>query len=260
MSKRFTESEKWRDPWFRRLSPGVKLAWSYISDNCDAAGVWNADKEMAEFSIGQAVPWDKVLEACEGKIEVLANGSWLLTDFIAFQYGTLTPDCRPHLKIIRLCEQHGILPDTLSKGYSKTIHSLQEEDKDKDKEEDKDKKKGSAEGKKQNEAAAIYAEYPRKVAKPEAIRAITKALQKHEAPYLLERTREFARRQIGQDPQFIPYPATWFNGERFNDDPKTWERTTPQANQTPLQRRQTVEAGQYRLRPHELPHLANLDD
>jgi len=54
--KRFTETEKWRDPWFRKLSAGAKLAFLYIIDNCDNAGVWTADKELADFSIGMEIP------------------------------------------------------------------------------------------------------------------------------------------------------------------------------------------------------------
>ena len=24
--------------------------------------------------------------------------------------------------------------------------------------------------------------------------------------------------------KYVPYPSSWFNGHRFNDDPLTWER------------------------------------
>jgi hypothetical protein len=69
---------------------------------------------------------------------------------------------------------------------------------------------------------AIYAAYPRKVAKPAALRAISKAVEKFEAPNVLARTIEFAKLWLGNDLAFCPHPATWFNQERFNDDPSTW--------------------------------------
>lgn len=69
----------------------------------------------------------------------------------------------------------------------------------------------------------IYAEYPRKVAKPEALKAIAKALTKTPFTDLMAKTRAYAQSCVGKDPQYIPHPSTWFNQERFNDDPTTWK-------------------------------------
>ena len=74
----------------------------------------------------------------------------------------------------------------------------------------------------------IYEAYPKKVAKPAALRAIRRALQHHAPEFLLERTRLFAATYNGE-PRFIPYPATWFNEARFNDDPATWRVAPPAA-------------------------------
>lgn len=70
------------------------------------------------------------------------------------------------------------------------------------------------------EAAAIYEEYPRKIAKPAACTAIIRAVKKHGFDHVLEKTRQFARkvRDSAEDLKFIPYPATFFNQERYNDD------------------------------------------
>jgi hypothetical protein len=79
------------------------------------------------------------------------------------------------------------------------------------------------------QAEQIYSAYPRKVAKPRALGAIRSALTKRKVPFdeLLEKTQAFA--DIWADApttelDFIPYPASWFNAERYNDDPKTWRR------------------------------------
>ena len=79
-------------------------------------------------------------------------------------------------------------------------------------------------------AESIFSAYPRKVARKPALQAITKALKKNAADYLLERTTAYAAAVAGKEPQFIPHPATWFNQERFNDDPQEWEPTA-NANQ-----------------------------
>ena len=110
--KRFTETNKWRDPWFRKLSAVQKLAFIYLVENCDEAGVWDPDYELANFSIGAEVDWDKMMQALgPDRLLLLDNGSWFLTKFLEFQCGpVLRPDCRPHVKILSTLREHGIEP------------------------------------------------------------------------------------------------------------------------------------------------------
>ncbi len=71
-------------------------------------------------------------------------------------------------------------------------------------------------------AEQIYDAYPRKVARPKALTAIKNALTKVAFVYLLNRTKEFAAARPDKNDRFTPHPATWFNQERYNDDPSTW--------------------------------------
>jgi hypothetical protein len=68
----------------------------------------------------------------------------------------------------------------------------------------------------------IYQAYPRHVGKQEALLAIEKAIHEiapsRDAQWLLGRTRAFAQQRRGEDEQFTPYPATWFNKKRFEDE------------------------------------------
>ena len=85
------------------------------------------------------------------------------------------------------------------------------------------------------EIAALYAAYPRHENPDEAAVAIGKAIERqHQAfsdreaalAYLTERTRLYAASWQGasaEERTFIPHPPTWFNKNRFNNDPKTWE-------------------------------------
>lgn len=79
-------------------------------------------------------------------------------------------------------------------------------------------------------AEEIYQLYPLKAAKPDALRAITKALKTNTSIYLRERTEAYAKAVKDTD-TLIPHPATWFNGERFNDAPETWVRQQPNRNE-----------------------------
>lgn len=75
-----------------------------------------------------------------------------------------------------------------------------------------------------SQSEEIYAAYPKKVGRPAALRAIRRALREHSFDYLFEHTQLYARTH-NTPARFIPNPATWFNDERFNDDPATWRRT-----------------------------------
>jgi hypothetical protein len=69
----------------------------------------------------------------------------------------------------------------------------------------------------------IYEAYPRKIGKRVALKAITAAIKRGIAPEkLLELTRQYAEAVKGGDLQFVPHPSTFFNQDRFNDDPSTW--------------------------------------
>lgn len=90
-------------------------------------------------------------------------------------------------------------------------------------------------------AETIYEAYPRKTAKPIALAAISKALTQdlRGLPYLLERTQSFATAISKWPPgneKWIPMPSTWFNQQRYDDDPKTWERHDDNLNGKPNSR------------------------
>lgn len=79
----------------------------------------------------------------------------------------------------------------------------------------------------------IYSAYPRKVARPKALAAIKKAIGKIGKEELMKRTQAYAKATEGKESQFIPYPATWFGQERYEDDPETWvssETKAPKGN------------------------------
>lgn len=77
--------------------------------------------------------------------------------------------------------------------------------------------------KNQKQADEIFQAYPRKVGKKPALKAIEKALNKTSFDELLSAVQEYAKFRSGEDPKFTPYPATWFNAERWNDDRKEWQ-------------------------------------
>lgn len=122
--KRFTETSKWSDPWFRQLSPELKNLWQWLVDNCDNAGVIEPDLGLASFQIGYEYPMD-TLSKFGDRIEQIECGKYYLTKFINFQCGILSHECKAHRPIFQSLEKH------FPKGYPKGIHTLKEKEKEK---------------------------------------------------------------------------------------------------------------------------------
>src|SRR5699024_6072581 len=63
--------------------------------------------------------------------------------------------------------------------------------------------------------------YPRKVGKGQARRAYTAALKKTSHDQLVAAATKFTQKVHGSDPKFVAHPATWLNGERWDDQDDT---------------------------------------
>lgn len=87
MAKRFTDSNKWRNSWFRKLESDAKLMWIYLCDECDFCGVWKADFDLAGFQLGFKVDAEKLINWFSDKVYIF-NDCVLVKQFFEFQYGS----------------------------------------------------------------------------------------------------------------------------------------------------------------------------
>jgi hypothetical protein len=101
MAKRFTDSEKWKDDWFQALSPKMKLAWIYLCDECDSAGVWRANFPLMSFCVGEKIDRADLDPAFEDRVLWLSESRLWVHGFIAFQYRTLNPRNTAHRGMMR---------------------------------------------------------------------------------------------------------------------------------------------------------------
>ncbi len=135
MAKRFTDTSKWKKQFIKRLSVEAKLFWIYICDDCDHAGIWEVDFEVAKLRLGILSTESQILDELKENIQVFDGGTkWFIPNFIEFQYGELKEENRVHSSVISILKKYNIKP---------LISPLQGvKDKDKDKDMDKDKDKG----------------------------------------------------------------------------------------------------------------------
>jgi hypothetical protein len=234
--KRLTETEKWSDSWFSALPIKMKCAWQYLVDRCDHAGLIDINVRIMSFMIGEPIGEDELLNAMGPKLVKTDNGKWFIPGFIKFQYGNeLSEKNSAHLGVLRRLESKGVkcpVPVIRLEGPTKALCSPYQAPakglpracqgpKDKDKDKDKDQKGV------QGETETIYNVYPRKVGKPAALKSIQKAIDSFGFERLLEATEGFFecwRSATKEELQFCPHPSTWFNQERYADDPATWRR------------------------------------
>lgn len=145
MAKRFTDTEKWKKPFIRGLQGAYKLLWLYICDDCDHAGVWQVDLDVAQIRIGEKIDINDAIKSFGDKIVVFDNGhKWFIPSFIEFQYPSgLNPENRAHNSIIILLEKYNLL-DKNNKPLKSPLEGAMDMDKDmvmvKDKEQAKEKK------------------------------------------------------------------------------------------------------------------------
>tara|TARA_Y100001951_G_C11279539_1_gene264370 strand:+ start:199 stop:999 length:801 start_codon:yes stop_codon:yes gene_type:complete len=135
MAKRYTESEKWKSRWFQELHPKMKLFWLYILDQCDHAGIWDVNVELASFQLGGKVTEKELLEVFADKIEVIDDGSrWFIPKFIVYQYGELSESNRVHSSVRRKLEKYNCIKPLARPllGSLAKENDVKEKDKDKD--------------------------------------------------------------------------------------------------------------------------------
>lgn len=105
MAKRFTSTDIWQEDWFLELSKEYMLAWFYIKDNCNHAGIWRPNKRQLEFITNSKIDLNEFLSLLNSEKErvvVLEDGKWYLADFISFQYGNiLNENNRVHASIVK---------------------------------------------------------------------------------------------------------------------------------------------------------------
>lgn len=140
MAKRLTDTEKYKKAFFKKLSGPYKLLWDYLYHNCDNAGIWIKDFEIAQIYIGSDMPINEgdALKFFAGRVVVFDKGNkWFVPGFIEFQYDcspeNLNPKNNAHLSVIKKLKKEGLYEGLLGGALDK------DKDKDKDIVMDKDK-------------------------------------------------------------------------------------------------------------------------
>lgn len=145
--KRFTDTAKWSDHWYRKLSGTAKLLWIYLIDNCNPIGLIELDFSITSIDFGQKVE-EKHLTELGDRVQHLGHGRLFIPKFINFQYGELSTACAPHRKILKLVADHNLIKvgihyhyPTISLSEKLSTHEDQEEEEEEDKDQEEERKR-----------------------------------------------------------------------------------------------------------------------
>jgi len=179
MAKRFTDSGKWNKPFIRGMKAPYKLLWLYILDECDHAGIWQVDIQVAELKIGEKLKLETAIKFFESKISVIDGGEkWFINDFIEFQYGQLNSQNRAHNSVIQILKKFNLIDISTNviKPLTSPLQGAMDMDKDKDKvkdmDKDKDKDTPKIEKSELEKTFDSFLEMRRKIKKPATDRAV----------------------------------------------------------------------------------------
>lgn len=133
VAKRFTDTEKWKDPWFDNLSGVAKLFFYYLIDNVDCAGIWKPNFKHFERNTGFKYSESEAIFDFSEKLKKLDNGNFMLSSFIKFQYGTLKKTSNVYKGVIKSLEYNGLQSNpclTLDQGLPNPLQGVMDTDTD----------------------------------------------------------------------------------------------------------------------------------
>ena len=109
MAKRFTDTDKWKKGFIKNLPAKYKLLWLYILDDCNHAGIWDTDFEVASIRIGSKINEKEAAQVLAEQIKIFDDGNkWFIPKFIDFQYGQLNENVNAHKSVIKLLDKYDV--------------------------------------------------------------------------------------------------------------------------------------------------------
>jgi len=139
MAKRFTDTDKYKKPFIRGLNGAYKLLWDYLYHDCNHAGIWIVDFDIAQIYLGSDMLVNKedalkYFNKDEERVIEFEKGKWFIPSFIDFQYGELNQKNRAHNSVINILSKNNLISN---KGLIRGLYDPKDKDKVKDKDKDK---------------------------------------------------------------------------------------------------------------------------
>lgn len=109
MAKRFTDTDKWKRPWFRGLSLKGKVVWQFLCDTCDHAGIAIIDFELCSFQLGFKISHQVLNEELGDKVVKVDDDKYFIPSFFDFQYSHAKENFAARLSALKILGSYGLL-------------------------------------------------------------------------------------------------------------------------------------------------------
>ena len=212
MAKRFIDTDLFRKGFIKSLSPLDKLLWIYIITDCNHAGIWEVEFDVANIRLGNNYFEPQATEIFKDRIIVFDDKrKWFIPAFIEFQYGILNQNVNAHKSVLSILEAKKLLKHVgANQQFINSSSTVKDKDKDKDKV--------------INENFNIFwSVYPKKKSKGIAEKTWVKLKKSKELPEIdiiinavkIQKESFDWKKEAGQ---FIPHPSTWLNAKGWENE------------------------------------------
>jgi hypothetical protein len=116
MANRFLDTNFYKSPFVRSLKGSLKSLYGFIICDCDGAGIWNYDLQIAGMYIGFEVTDEEFEEnfVKRGKAVKMGGGKYFFPDFIEHQYPSgLQLNNKAHSNFINTLKKYDLIDENL---------------------------------------------------------------------------------------------------------------------------------------------------
>jgi len=108
MSKRFTDTEKWKDDWFLSLSNDYRIIWQWLLDNCNHAGICKPSINLLNMMCNTKISDEVLFEVFKDRL-LNFNTFWFIPKFLKFQYGSLNTKKPAVISVVKELIKHNLI-------------------------------------------------------------------------------------------------------------------------------------------------------
>lgn len=109
MAKRLIDTDIFKKSFTRSLTGAYKLLFIYIINDCNHAGIWDVDLEIAGMRCGFNFDEETAKKEFGDKIIIFDSGKkWFIPSFVSFQYGELNSTNKAHNSVIQILKKYSL--------------------------------------------------------------------------------------------------------------------------------------------------------